>query len=98
MTGPRLEVDTAELVALAGKFNDLGKQLQDTVTPMEPGPDFQPTSAAVTELAVSADHVTRVAGFRLSGYGIALSRAASAYDSTDAANAQNVDGTMRPGR
>lgn len=97
MTGPQLEVDTAELTALAGQFNDLGKQLQDAVTPMEPGPDFQPSSAAVTELAASADHVTRVAGFRLSGYGIHLSRAAKAYDTTDGASAQNVDGTMRPG-
>lgn len=38
MTGPRLEVDTAELTALAGQFNELGKQLQDAVVPMEPGP------------------------------------------------------------
>ncbi|MGW4099953.1 hypothetical protein [Mycobacterium sp. NPDC004974] len=61
MTGPQLEVDTAELTVLAGQFNDLGTQMQDAVTPMDPGPDFQPSSAAVTELAASADYVTRVA-------------------------------------
>ncbi|NOQ61111.1 type VII secretion target [Mycolicibacterium fortuitum] len=96
MTGPRLEVDTAELTALAGQFSELGKQLQDAVVPMEPGPDIQPTSAAVTEVATSVDHVTRVAGFRLSGYGNNLFRVAAAYDAADEAAAQNVDGTMRP--
>lgn len=97
MTGPQLDVDTAELTALAGQFNELGKQLQDAVTPMEPGPDFQPSSAAVTELAASADNVTRVAGFRLSGSGESLTRAAKAYDSTDTSTADKVAGTMRPG-
>ncbi|OBB22228.1 hypothetical protein A5792_06905 [Mycolicibacterium peregrinum] len=97
MTGPKLEVDTAELTALAGQFYDLGKQLQGAVTAMEPGPDFQPSSAAVTELAASADHVTKVAGFRLSGYGGSLTRAANAYDSTDTSTADKVAGTMRPG-
>jgi hypothetical protein len=92
-----LEVDPGELRALAGQLTGLGNDLQAAVTPMTPGPDNQPSSAAVTELEASVDHLTRVAGFRLSGWGDDFSRAAAAYESTDAATADHLGTTMRPG-
>lgn len=94
---PRLEVDTAQLKVVGNKFTALGGELQAAVSPMESGPEFQPSSAAVTETAVSANHVTRVAGFRLNGYGINLNRAAAAYDATDTAMAGKLAATMKRG-
>ncbi len=94
---PRLEVDTAQLKAVGNKFTAQGGELQAAVSPMEPGPEFQPSSAAVTETAISANHVTRVAGFRLNGYGVNLNRAAAAYEETDTAMAGKLAVTMKPG-
>ena len=92
-----LDVDPAELRALGGQFTDLGNGLQAAVAPMTPGPDNHPSSAAVTEVAASADHLTRVAGFRVSGYGNNFGRAATSYESADEAAARQLDGTTRPG-
>ena len=85
-----LEVDPAELRALGVQFTALGDGLQDAVSPLTPGPDNQPSSAATTELAASVDHLTRVAGFRLGGYGENFGRAATAYEQSDAASAQRL--------
>lgn len=93
-----LEVDPAELRALGGQFDGLGNDLQAAVAPLTSGPDNQPSAAAVTQLAASVDHLTRVAGFRLSGYGKNFTRAAAAYEATDATAAHNIAQTTRPGR
>jgi hypothetical protein len=92
-----LEVDSGELRALSGQLTGLGNDLQAAVTPMPPGPDNQPSAAAVTELAASVDHLTRVAGLRLGGWGDDFSRAAAAYEATDAATADHIGTTMQPG-
>jgi hypothetical protein len=93
-----LEVDPTELRALGGQFDALGNDLQAAVAPITPGPDSQPSAAAVTEVAASVDHLTRVAGFRLGGYGHDFARAATAYEVTDATTARSISQTMRPGR
>jgi Excreted virulence factor EspC, type VII ESX diderm len=92
-----LEVNPAELRALGAEFTDLGNGLQAAVTPMTPGPDNQPSSAAVTEAAASVDHLTRVAGFRLGGYGDNFAHAATAYEQSDATSAGHIATTVRPG-
>ena len=92
-----LEVDPAELSSLGGRFDHLGGDLQAAVTPLTPGPDNQPSSGAVAELAASVDHLTRVAAFRLSGYGNNYVRAATAYEVADAANAKRIGTTLPPG-
>jgi hypothetical protein len=92
-----LEVDPKELRALGGQFSDLGNALQAAVTPMAPGPDNQPSSAAVNEVAASVDHLTRTSGFRLGGYGNNFGRAAAVYEAADEAAAHRIAGTMKPG-
>jgi hypothetical protein len=86
-----LEVDPGELHALGAQFTALGDDLQDAVGPLTPGPDNQPSSAATTELAASVDHLTRVAGFRLEGYGENFGRAADAYEKSDEDTAQRLE-------
>ena len=93
-----LRVDTAALKTLAGTFGRLADELHAGVSTLEPGPPFQPTSAAVTTVAASVDEVTRTAAVQLATFGSKLDRAATAYTETDSIAAGKLGRTVQVNR
>jgi hypothetical protein len=92
-----LKVDAAGLRSLAGQLSDVAAGLKSTPAPVGAGQSWQPSAAAVGDVSAGIDHVDGECSKALADFGSNLTKAADAYEASDAAGAAAVSQAM-PGR
>ena len=97
MTAP-LEVDPAELEALAGVLVDLGTDVAASGNTPDPVSVTQPSIVAALAVSGGAKNVVAESASRLTHYGTTIAGAARAYAAADAAGGAAISATMPPGR
>jgi hypothetical protein len=85
-----LKVDAARLRSLAGKLSDVAAGLTAAPSQIAAGPSWQPSAAAAGDVSTGIDHVDSECSKALADFGSNLTKAADAYDATDAAGAAAV--------
>lgn len=97
MAPSNLKVDPAGLRSLAGELGDIAAGLKAAPSPTAAGPSWQPSAAAVGDVSAGIDHVDGECSKALTEFGGNLTKAAAAYEATDAAGGAAVSRAM-PGR
>lgn len=94
MSARHLDADTAALQQAATDFAASAGRVDQPGTAADPGPAWQPSSAAVTALSDGTEHVTAECVKRLLDYAEKLAAAATAYTQTDWAAADPIAATI----
>ncbi|MUL44573.1 hypothetical protein FZI85_17810 [Mycobacterium sp. CBMA293] len=97
MAPSNLKVDPAGLRSLAGELSDVAADLKAALAPVATGPSWQPSAAAAGDVSAGIDHVDGECSTALTEFGGNLTKAAAAYEATDAAGGAAVSQAM-PGR
>jgi hypothetical protein len=97
MTAP-LEVDPAELEALAGVLVELGTDVAASGNTPDAVSATEPSIVAALAVSGGAKNVVAESASRMTHYGIAIAGAAGAYAAVDAAGGAAISATMPPGR
>lgn len=97
MAPSNLKVDPAGLRSLAGEFSEIAGGLKPAPAQAAAGPVWQPSAAAVGDVSAGIDHVDGECSKALTKFGSNLTKAAAAYEATDAAGGAAVSRSM-PGR
>ena len=97
MAPSNLKVDPAGLRSLAGELSDIAAGLNAATSQAASGPAWQPSAAAVGDVCAGIDHVDGECATALNEFGGNLSKAAAAYEATDAAGGAGISRAM-PGR
>lgn len=92
-----LKVDAARLRSLAGELSDVAAGLTAASSQLPAGPSWQPSAAAAGDVDAGIDYVDRECSRALADFGSNLTKAADAYEATDAAGAAALSRAM-PGR
>lgn len=89
-----LKVDPACLRSLAGEFSDIAGGLKAAPSQGAAGPAWQPSAAAVGDVSAGIDHVDGECSKAMTEFGTNLTKAAAAYEATDAAGGAAVSRAM----
>jgi len=92
-----LKVDTAGLRSLAGELSEIAGGLKTAPSPVAADPSWQPSAAAVGDVSAGIDHVDGECATALTEFGGNLTKAANAYEASDAAGGGGISQAM-PGR
>lgn len=97
MAPSNLKVDPAGLRSVARELSEIAAGLKAAPSPLAAGPSWQPSAAAVAVVSAGIDHVDGECSTALTEFGGNLTKAAAAYEATDAVGGAGISRTM-PGR
>ena len=92
-----LKVDPDGLRSLAREVSDAAAGLKPGPAQAAAGPAWQPSAAAVGDVSAGINHIDAECSKALTEFGTNLTKAATAYEATDAAGGAAVSRAM-PGR
>jgi hypothetical protein len=91
----QVQVDGDALRSAATRFVAAAGRLDGPAGPVETGPSWQPSSAAVLDVTAATGHVAAECVQRLVDYADKLAAAATAYTATDASSTARVAATVQ---
>ncbi|MCT7367534.1 type VII secretion target [Mycolicibacterium llatzerense] len=97
MAPSNLKVDPAGLRSLAGEFSEIAGGLKAAPSAVTASPSWQPSAAAVGDVSAGIDHIDGECTTALTEFGGNLTKAATAYEASDAAGGAGISRAM-PGR